>query len=84
MNRFAKFLEKKFKVVEDTMGIPSIINVDGSERSLVVSLDRVRMKSAMMQFLVEKVALQDSDATAEAENYVERRYKEYMEFVMKL
>jgi hypothetical protein len=84
MNRFAKFLEKKFKVIDDKMGIPSIINVDGSEKSLVVSLDRVRMKAAMMKFLVEKVALQDSDAMNEAENYVETRYKEYMDFVMKM
>ena len=84
MNRFGKFLVKKFKVVEDSMGIPSIINVAGVDKSLVVSLDRVKMKGAMMKFLVEKVALTDEQAMKEAENYVEDKYKEYMDFVMNL
>ena len=84
MNRFAKFLTKRFKVKEDSMGIPSIINVDGYDQSLVFSLDRVRIKKAMINFLVEKVALTESDAMGQAEIYVENRYKEYMDFVMKM
>jgi len=84
MSRFAKFLAKRFKVIEDSMGIPSIINVDGFDKSLVLSLDRVRMKHAMIYFLVEKVALTESDAMVQAEIYVENRYKEYMDFVMKM
>ena len=84
MSRFAKFLAKRFKVIEDSMGIPSIINVDGFDKSLVLSFDRVRMKHAMIYFLVEKVALTESDAMVQAEIYVENRYKEYMDFVMKM
>lgn len=84
MSKFAKFLDKRFETKEDSMGIPSIIIVEGTEQHLVQSLDRVRMKTAMRNFLVEKVALSDENARKESESYVESKYKEYMDFVMKL
>jgi hypothetical protein len=84
MSRFAKFLEKRFKTKEDSMGIPSIIIVEGAEQNLVQSIDRNKMKNSMMNFLMKKVALSSENAKNESESYIETKYKEYMEFVMKL
>ena len=38
----------------------------------------------MMNFLMKKVALSSENAKNESESYIETKYKEYMEFVMKL
>ena len=84
MNRFAKFLEKQFKVEKDKLGIPSIIIVEGVERSLVQSIDRKSMLRVMSHFLNEVVALSYEKSNEEAQKYIDLKYQEYMDFVMKL
>jgi hypothetical protein len=84
MSKFSKFLEKRFKTKQDSMGIPSIIVVEGVDQHLVQSIDRNIMKSVMVKFLMDKVALTDEIAVNEAESYIDSRYKEYMNFVMSL
>ena len=84
MSRFAKFLDKRFKTKEDDLGAPSIIIVEGVEKNVVMSLDRVRMKTAMVKFLIEKMALSNEMASKEADEYVEGKYKVYKEFILNL
>jgi hypothetical protein len=84
MSRFAKFLDKRFKTKEDDLGAPSIIIVEGVEKNVVMSLDRVRMKTAMVKFLIEKMALSNEMASKEADEYVEEKYKVYKEFILNL
>jgi hypothetical protein len=84
MNRLEKYLENEFKVENDNMGIPSIIMVDGNEKSLVQSYDRKHMRFAMIKYLEEMLALQNDMATKIADDYLEKKYKEYMDFVLSL
>ncbi len=84
MNRLEKHLEKQFKVENDKMGIPSIIVVDGVEQSLVQSIDRKRMLNAMKNYLKSMLALQEDMSTKIATDYLDRKYKEYMDFVLSL
>jgi hypothetical protein len=84
MNRLEKYLENEFKVENDKMGIPSIIMVDGDQKSLVQSIDRNRMRFAMIKYLEEMLALQNDMATKIADDYLEKKYKEYMDFVLSL
>jgi hypothetical protein len=84
MSRFAKFLEKKFKVQSDNMGIPSIIIVDGEEQNLIQSIDRKRMLSSMTLYLINTAALPEDMAKQTANDFLDTKYKEYMDFVMKL
>ena len=84
MIRFAKFLDKQFKVKNDEMGVPSIIIVDGKEKSLVLSVDRHYMLIAMSKFLSVKLVLTDDMSKVESNAYIDGKYKEYMDFVMNL
>ena len=62
----------------------SIIIVEGVERSLVQSIDRKSMLRVMSHFLNEVVALSYEKSNEEAQKYIDLKYQEYMDFVMKL
>jgi hypothetical protein len=84
MNRLEKHLESQFKVENDDMGIPSIIVVDGKVQSLVQSIDRKQMLFAMKKYLLGMLALQEDMASKIANDYLDRKYKEYMDYVLNL
>lgn len=84
MNRLEKHLESQFKVENDDMGIPSIIVVDGKVQSLVQSIDRKHMLHAMKKYLLGMLALQEDMASKIANDYLDRKYKEYMDYVLNL
>jgi hypothetical protein len=84
MNRLEKYLEKQFKVENDKLGIPSIIIVEGVERSLVQSIDRKRMFDVMKRYLMDTLALTEEMGIEITESFLDRKYCEYMDFVMKM
>jgi hypothetical protein len=84
MNKLEKYLEKQFKVENDKLGIPSIIIVEGVERSLVQSIDRKRMFDVMKRYLIDMLALSEEKGAEITNGYIDRKYKEYMDFVLNL
>lgn len=84
MNKLEKHLELQFKVENDDMGIPSIILVDGKVQSLVQSIDRKQTLFVMKKYLLGMLALQEDMASKIANDYLDRKYKEYMDYVLNL
>lgn len=84
MNKILVFLEKKFKTQNDKMGIPSIILINGVEKSLIHSIDRKKIVTEMKIFLMDYLVLTEDVAKTISTNYLENKYKEYRNYVLNL
>ena len=75
MDRFTKFLEKRFKLENDDMGIPSIIIIGGVNMSLTQSIDRKRILTDMRDDLIDYMVLPKDMADSFAIKITEARAK---------
>lgn len=84
MSNIDKYLTKKFKVENDKLSIPSIIVIEGVERSLVQSMDRTHILRHMTKYLIDVVAIPKEMAETMAKKYLDSKYQEYINKVLSL
>jgi hypothetical protein len=81
---FIKYINAVYPIVEDEMGLPSIVLIDGYKYKLTCSIDRYHFRKVITKYLKEKHFFSDETAQKGGELYCETKYNEYKEVVLNL
>jgi len=81
---FIKYINVAYPIVEDEMGLPSTVLVDGHKYKLTCSIDRHHFRKVISKYLKEKHFFSDETAQQGGELYCETKYNEYKKAVLNL
>ena len=82
MNKVERFLNSIYPVKTDQYGVPSIIVVEGVEKTLVQSIDRKGMLTTLSKSLISKMGFSVEESKKLSQNYLDTKYGEYVKFLL--
>ncbi len=81
-----KFFNKKYPVVIDDMGLPSLIKLTATDKvfGLTQSIDRHYLNKTITKDLIDIMSFSEEESSQISEFYINEKYKEYKESLLSL
>ena len=84
--RGSKFFDKKYPIINDNMGLPSLVKMVSTDRiyGLTLSVDRNNLRRCITRDLKDMLGLTEEESNQISEFYVNEKYGEYKEIILSL
>ena len=86
IKRGSKFFDKKYPVINDEMGLPSLVKMTQKDNvfGLTLSIDRERLRNHISRDLTNMLSLSEEESNQISEFYVNEKYEKYKEEILSL
>ncbi len=84
MNTIIKYVDRSYPILDDEMGLPSMIIIDGTKYKLTCSIDRHHFRKIIESCLIKEHMFSVEDARQMSELYCEKKYDDYKKVVLQL